>query len=196
MARPRSFDPNAVVGAALQIFWSKGFERTSFDDITRATGVNKPSLYAAFGDKVALFGRALDSYHDMLLAHATMTLDGARTARAAVEAWLMSFLPACSGPAAGRGCLSVNATMPEAASIAPDITRRITAFNRKLEKRLAARIQKGIRDGDVAPEVDAGAAARLLLAAQTGLMVLAVRERRPANVTRATIRQALRLLDP
>jgi TetR/AcrR family transcriptional repressor of nem operon len=48
MPRPKAFDPDAVVGAALELLWTRGYQATSFDHITRATGVNKPSLYAAF----------------------------------------------------------------------------------------------------------------------------------------------------
>ena len=62
MARPRKFDEGAVVGAAREQFWDGGYAATSVDDLTAATGLGKGSLYGAFGDKHALFLRALDDY--------------------------------------------------------------------------------------------------------------------------------------
>lgn len=193
MARPRSFDPEEIVAAALQLFWTTGFKGTSLDDITRATGITKPSLAAAFGDKATLFRRVLDRYHAMLLAHAESTLAQDGTARAAVEAWLTSFLPACSGAAAGRGCLSVNASLDAAAGADPGVGERIDAFNARIEKLLAARIRRGVAAGDVPRQVDPAAAARALLAAQTGLMVLS-RQPRAADTVRAAMLQTLRIL--
>ena len=62
MGRPRSFDIDRALDRALQVFWRKGYEGTSLSDLTKAVGVNRPSLYAAFGDKKALFRKALDRY--------------------------------------------------------------------------------------------------------------------------------------
>ena len=60
MGRPRAFDINGALDRALQVFWRKGYEGASLSDLTKAVGVNRPSLYAAFGDKRALFRKALD----------------------------------------------------------------------------------------------------------------------------------------
>src|ERR1700722_19313385 len=62
MGRPRSFDLDEALDRALQVFWRKGYEGTSLSDLTKAVGVNRPSLYAAFGDKKALFRKVLDRY--------------------------------------------------------------------------------------------------------------------------------------
>ena len=194
MARPRSFDPDAVLAAALELFWTKGYRATSFDDITRVTGINKPSLYAAFGDKPALFAQVLGRYHAMLLMHATGLLAGEGPARAAIEAWLTSFLPSCSGAAGGRGCLSVNTTLEAATVDDPGVAKLIKSHNRKIEKLLAAAIQRGIAAGELAGTIEPAAAARLLLTTQTGLMVLA-RDRPNAATTKATMLHALRVLD-
>ena len=194
MARPRAYDPDAVVGAALELFWTRGYQATSFDDITRATGVNKPSLYAAFGDKAGLFARVLERYHAMLRAHAEMLLRAEGPARTAIQNWLTSFLPSCSGAAGGRGCLSVNASLDAAAAADPRIAQRIAAYNLEIEKLLATTIRRGIASRELSRKVDARAAARLILVTQTGLMVHA-RELPEAAATRATMLQALRILD-
>src|ERR1700761_3848570 len=97
MARPRTFDPQDILLKAREIFWSKGYQSTTLDDITAATGLTKPSLYAGFGDKASLFLKVLDDYHDRLVARAAGILSDAPTARVAVETWLMSLLPISSG---------------------------------------------------------------------------------------------------
>lgn len=194
MPRPKTFDPEQVVAAALELFWTRGYQATSFDDITRATGVNKPSLYAEFGDKAGLFARVLERYHAMLLAHAEATLGGTGPARDAIRGWLLSFLPSCSGAAAGRGCLSVNATLDAAAAADPAVARQIAEFRLKIERLLARTIRRGIAAGELSRHVDPRAAARLLLITQSGLMVHA-RELPAPAATRATMLQALRTLD-
>src|SRR5207249_2480008 len=60
--RPRTFDPNLALDRALEVFWRKGYEGASLSDLTKATGINRPSLYAAFGNKENLFRLALDRY--------------------------------------------------------------------------------------------------------------------------------------
>jgi len=97
MARPRSFDPNEALDLARDVFWRKGFQGTSLDDITAATGLAKPSLYAAFGDKNALFLKVLDRYHERIVANAERVLMEGPSARDAIERWLAGFVPFCSG---------------------------------------------------------------------------------------------------
>src|ERR1700742_2520057 len=110
MARPRSFDPDEALDRARDVFWQKGFQGTSLDDVTAATGLAKPSLYAAFGDKNALFLKVLDRYHARIVAHAEKVINEGSSAREAVERWLAAFIPRCSGAKGSRGCLSVNAS--------------------------------------------------------------------------------------
>ncbi len=190
MARPRSFEPNDVLDAARDLFWSRGYERTSLDDITRATGVNKPSLFAAFGDKASLFHAVLDRYHEMLLAHARRAL-GDGSAREAVRAWLMGFLPACSGEAGRRGCLSANAGVAPADEGVAD---RVAAYNAAVEGLLRRALERGRKSGEFGSDFDARGAARAILAAQIGLMILARQQPTPAE-TKAAVGRVLSILD-
>src|SRR3984893_16963492 len=138
MARPRSFDPDEVLDLARDVFWQKGFQGTSLDDITAATGLAKPSLYAAFGDKNALFLKVLDRYHERIVANAERILKEGSSARDAIERWLTGFVPFCSGAKGSRGCLSVNAAA-DGTSDQKDGRKRAERFHRKLEELLGTR---------------------------------------------------------
>ncbi len=84
MGRPRSFETDKALDRALQVFWRKGYEGASLSDLTKAMGINRPSLYAAFGDKEALFRKALDRYTDGPAAYVREALHQP-TARAVAE---------------------------------------------------------------------------------------------------------------
>src|ERR1700736_476974 len=138
MARPRNFDPDAVLDIVRDVFWEHGFQGAAYDQLTAATGLNKPSLYAAFGDKTELFGEILDRYHARFLKHAQTKLSASGPASAAVQAWLESFIPVCSGARGQRGCLSVNALL-EGNALNPSILQRLDAYNLALERLLRRR---------------------------------------------------------
>ncbi|OYX10186.1 MAG: TetR family transcriptional regulator [Sphingomonadales bacterium 32-68-7] len=82
--RPREFDTEEALASALRVFWSKGYEGASMADLTEAMGITKPSLYAAFGNKEALFAKALDLYEREKLAYVSKALD-APTAKEVAE---------------------------------------------------------------------------------------------------------------
>ena len=190
MARPRSFDPDEALDAARDVFWQKGFQGTSLDDITAATGLAKPSLYAAFGDKNALFLKVLDRYHARIVANAERILDEGPSARDAIERWLKGFVPFCSGIKGSRGCLSVN-TAADGVSDQKEIRKRIERFNRKLEELLRNRLHAD--RAQFLESFDPDAAAHTIMAIYLGLMVLA-KEAPDAARVRATLDQAMKLL--
>ena len=191
MARPRKFDPDQVLDTARELFWARGYQATSLDDITQATGVNKPSLFAAFGDKAALFHTVLDRYHAMLLVYAGAMLGRPGPAREAVGAWLTGFLLACSGAKGRRGCLSANSGV---APIDAAVTRSIGAYNKQVEVQLRRTLERGRDAGEFEKSFDVKGTAHALLAAQIGLMLLA-RFEPTASETRAAMERALSILD-
>jgi AcrR family transcriptional regulator len=190
MARPRSFNPEEALDLARDVFWRKGFQGTSLDDITAATGLAKPSLYAAFGDKSALFLKILDRYHERIVANAERVLNEGPSARDAIERWLTGFVPFCSGVRGSRGCLSIN-TAADGTSDQKEVRKRVARFNRKLEELLNNRLRADraqFSDG-----FDPDSAAHTIMAIYSGLMVMAKDAPHTARV-RATLDQAMKLL--
>jgi AcrR family transcriptional regulator len=190
MARPRSFDPDEALDLARDVFWRKGFQGTSLDDITAATGLAKPSLYAAFGDKNALFLKVLDRYHERIVANAERILNEGPSARDAIERWLTGFVPFCSGVRGSRGCLSIN-TAADGASDQKEVRKSVARFNRKLEELLKNRLRADraqFSDG-----FDPDSAAHTIMAIYSGLMVMA-KDAPDAIHVRATLNQAMKLL--
>ena len=190
MARPRSFDPDEALDLARDVFWQNGFQGTSLDDITAATGLAKPSLYAAFGDKNALFLKVLDRYHASIVANAERVLNQGPSARDAIERWLTGFVPYCSGTKGIRGCLSVN-TAADGISDQRDVRDRVEGFNRKLEQLLGNRLRAD--RAQFSDAFDPDAAAHTIMAIYLGLMIMAKDAPAAARV-RATLNQALKLL--
>jgi AcrR family transcriptional regulator len=76
--RPRAFDADAALDRALEVFWRQGYEGTALSDLTEAMGINRPSLYAAFGNKEALFAKVLDRYTDGPGAFAAQAIESGR----------------------------------------------------------------------------------------------------------------------
>src|SRR5205085_6998653 len=104
--RPREFDVEKALDCALKVFWHKGYEGASLTDLTRAMGINRPSLYAAFGSKEGLFRKALDRYAEGPAAYVLEALNEP-TARAVAERLLAGSADLLSDPRNPRGCLMV-----------------------------------------------------------------------------------------
>lgn len=135
--RPRSFDPDAALDRALELFWQQGYEGTSLTELTAAMGINKPSLYAVFGNKEQLFARALDRYLAGPGAFAADALDEP-TVRAVVERLVFGAVELTTGTDTPHGCLTVkgvHACGPDAKPVRDDAVRRRKAGEAALRRR-------------------------------------------------------------
>lgn len=187
MARPRTFDPDDVLDIARDIFWRKGFRGTSLDDITAESGLTKPSLYAAFGDKNALFLKVLDRYHARIIARAEKALQQGPSAREAIQTWLETFLPYCSGSKGTRGCLSIN-TAAEGLADQAAVTASMARYNGRLEDLLRRRLEAS--RNEFPKDFNPKAATYFIMAMYHGLMVMARQAPNAADV-RAAIRSTI-----
>lgn len=170
--RPRAFDREAALDAATTLFWSKGYEATSINDLTQAMGIGTKSLYAAFGSKDALFTEAL---HHYVRKYEGLAWDRSRlapTAREAVETFLRDSAAAFSGEAADipRGCMATIASMgcdglPALQAFACDVE---TTFDR-----LMVRIGQGVANGDLPSGLDVKRLARFVETVQGGMSIRA-----------------------
>lgn len=167
--RPREFDVEEALAAALRVFWEKGYESASLTDLTEAMGITRPSLYAAFGNKEELFKRALDLYETEKLAYVRNALD-APTARGVAERLLngtidnvTSDCPGCLGVIASVSCRSPNSP----------IQKDVRALAQTTRSAMIDRMQRAIDAGDFTVEVDAEAMTQYLMAVLQGLSVQA-----------------------
>ncbi|GAA2019952.1 TetR/AcrR family transcriptional regulator [Catenulispora yoronensis] len=165
--RPRGFDREAALDAALTEFWRHGYEATSVATLTKAMGINPPSLYAAFGDKRKLFSEAVQRYADTHGSYGARAL-AEPTAREAVEAMLR--LAAAEYPAADHppGCFVIDgATNTTEAS--QDVAEELRGYREGTKKAIAEKIAADARDGLLPKDTDAPALATFYAAVIQGM---------------------------
>ena len=168
--RPREFDVDEALASALRVFWTKGYEAASLNDLTEAMGITRPSLYAAFGNKESLFRKALDLYEQEKLAYVGEALK-APTSRQVAERLLRGALAMQTSDCDPKGCLGViGAVMcPEAESIRADLMAR----RKSSQDALCARLEQAKADGDLPPGCDVDGLCAYLGAILQGMSVQA-----------------------
>lgn len=170
--RPRSFDCDLALGQALQVFWRKGYAGASLSDLTKAMGINRPSLYAAYGDKEALFRKALDLYMHGQQIHIQQAL-GQPNARAVAEALLFTAADSmCGGARHPAGCLLVQGGLA-AGEEDESIRRELTLRRRANEVLIRRRLQRARKEGDLPAGSDPDALARYVATVSQGMAVQA-----------------------
>jgi AcrR family transcriptional regulator len=168
LGRPRAFSENNALDAAVRVFWERSYEGASVDDLTRAMGINRPSLYAAFGGKEALFKKAVGRYVDKQLFFVREALEKP-TAREVAEALLtgtFEFLMDGSHP---RSCLMVQ-NLACGAEAEP-VRKAMVWWRRRGQAALQKRLEAAQDQGDLPRSVSPAAFAGYLSAVQTGLAV-------------------------
>ncbi|WP_261568217.1 TetR/AcrR family transcriptional regulator [Frankia gtarii] len=192
MARPRTFDEDQVVCAARDQFRTTGYTATSLDDLTAATGLGRGSLYGAFGDKHALFLRALDSYRDEAIAAIRADLSTAGSPLMRLAAHVHAMAAFVIGDTAQRGCLMAKSAA-ELASTDPEVARRVNQFLTEAHGLLAECIDAAQRAGELAPGHDPAQQANLVLVVLRGMEAV-IRCGAPPSMVRDAAEQILALL--
>ncbi|MBV9842001.1 MAG: TetR/AcrR family transcriptional regulator [Sphingomonadaceae bacterium] len=169
--RPREFCTEQALASALRVFWKRGYEGASMAELTAEMGITKPSLYAAYGNKEALFKKALDLYEREKLAYVGEALE-APTARGVAERLLRGALAMQSSSCDPKGCLNVIGAVAcgvEAESIREEVLKRRASS----QAVLIARFERAQADGDLPDGIAPTALVSYLLAVMQGLSVQA-----------------------
>lgn len=172
MARPRSFDIDDALAAATGVFLQHGFDGATLEDLTTAMGVNKPSLYAAFGDKSALYAKVLGGYAAMAKSAMEAALNSGDTLDHAVRGLLRGAIEVYA-PARGdhRGCL-IATTATTVAGSDPAIRKVVAAFLSEVDRLIEATIERRFGAG-----LAAKAAASVTAVLTATIYSLAIRAR-------------------
>jgi TetR/AcrR family transcriptional regulator, transcriptional repressor for nem operon len=170
MARPRSFEREAALEQAMRLFWARGYAGVSIQDVVEATGLSRASLYAAFGDKRALFREAVEHYVARVSAGRLARLDAPGSAKAAIRRYFDDLAAFTLGEGRKLGCLLTN-TAVELAPHDAAIEARLKASFAKVEAAFARTIRRGQAQGEIAAQKDPRALARFLVNAVQGLRV-------------------------
>jgi len=169
--RPRTFDVEQALDAALKVFWRKGYEGASLPELTKAMGINRPSLYAAFGNKESLFRKAIDRYIEGPASHVE---DAMRqpTARGVVERLLCGSITLITGDRNPHGCFLVQSAL--ACGDGAAAVRKETAKRRAGgESLLRERFERAVVEGDLPKDADPADLARYVTTVVHGLAVQA-----------------------
>lgn len=167
--RPRQFNTEEALDKALHVFWEKGYEGASLPDLTEAMGINRPSLYAAFGNKEELFRKALDRYIELKKKHMEEILSEP-TAKKAVQKLLYGIADGSACTESPKGCLLVQGALScgdEAQAIKQELANRRAAT----ESVLRRRFERSIAEGDLPPTASASDLARYVSAVMQGMAV-------------------------
>lgn len=185
--RPRAYDPRAALERATDTFWTTGYAGTSLDRISAATGMNRPSLYAAFGDKRALYLEALARYWQVSLA---ATREALATDRPLDEALMLAYEAAMtiyfSGDGRARGCFVIGTAVTEAVEDS-DIRNSLATGLHMIDADFEARLRMAQEKGELKSDADPAALAMLATAT---MHTIAIRAR--AGATRAELRELAR----
>ncbi len=171
MGRPRAFDKDQALDRALHVFWEKGYEGTSIADLTAAMGINPPSLYAAFGNKEALFRKALERYEAKRDAFFAVAF-AAPTAREAMTRLLEGTADLLSDKRTPQGCLMVQGALcggEACESVKQDLASRRQAG----EVLIRDRLKRAKREGDLPEEADPAGLASYVATVMQGMAVQA-----------------------
>ena len=165
--RPRAFDPDAALERAMHVFWAKGYEGASLSNLTRAMRINRPSLYAAFGNKAQLFRKVLDRYMNGPLAFFGKAL-AAPKAHDVVEQIFLGTARMAEDPRTPAGCLLVQGALACGNASA---RKKVAARRTAAEVALRRRLQRAKRQGDLPKNADPAELSHYVMTVLHGMAV-------------------------
>ena len=171
LGRPRSFDADRALDRAVQVFRSKGYEGASLSDLTRAMRINRPSLYAAFGDKETLFRKALDRYGMRLQCYLDEALNE-KSVHGVIARLLRGAVELQTDPDSPPGCLTVNGALA-CGSESEAIRQELTCRRGQTEAAIRERFKRAKKEGDLLSDSNPADLARYIATLMQGMAVQA-----------------------
>ncbi|WP_423602382.1 TetR/AcrR family transcriptional regulator [Sphingomonas sp. MS122] len=182
--RPREFCVDTALAAALRVFWSKGYEGASLNDLTEAMGITRPSLYAAFGNKEALFRKTLDLYEEEKLCYMSKSLEQP-TAREVARHLLRGSMENQTSKSEPHGCLGVISSVACGAE-AECIRQEVLERGKVAKRALIERFERAKEEGDLPADADVEGLTSFIYAIMQGMAVQA-----GAGATRADLERLI-----
>ncbi|MDB5141760.1 MAG: comR 2 [Mucilaginibacter sp.] len=170
MARTKDFDENEVLSKAVCLFWHKGYNGTSMQDLVDGLGISRSSLYDTYGDKHALFIRSLESYKEMSSTKMNDIINHSASAKDAIKKLLDLTTLDLIRDEQHKGCFLVNAAV-EVASHDADVKSVIDHNDQQIEDSFYKAIKKGLDSGEISSKQDARALARFIFNTVKGIRV-------------------------
>jgi TetR/AcrR family transcriptional repressor of nem operon len=170
MARTKDFDENEVLTKAIQIFWHKGYNGTSMQDLVDGLGISRSSLYDTFTDKHTLFVKALESYRNSGAAKIQTLIAQAGSAKEAVQKLLEYTTKDLLDDGQQKGCFMVNANV-ELATHDTEVNKLLCQNDQQMEDAFLQVIQKGKDSGEIKSLLEARALARFIMNTVKGMQV-------------------------
>jgi AcrR family transcriptional regulator len=167
MGRRREFDTEEAIAIATKLFWAKGYNGTSLNDLTTAMGITPPSFYCAFGSKEALFREVMGRYHEGHMAYAELAFREP-TAKAMAKRLLFAYADLQTDPSHARGCLVVNSAVPCAEG--DSVRAWLADLRARLRTKLRDRFAKAV-GADLPANADPDGLARLVVVLAWGMAI-------------------------
>lgn len=181
MGRPKAFEPAVALEHAMELFWRKGYEATSVQDLVEGMGINRQSIYDTFGDKHALFVEAVRHYHEKVVAQIPVLLGGPGSPIANIRR-VLKFVSDFSVDGEGRGCLVTN-TVVELAPHDSAVAEMVCAVLREVESAFYAALVRAAESGELPAGANPRALARFFTSTVQGIVVMG-----KASASRAAVR--------
>ena len=172
MARPKEFDRDEALHKAMEVFWSRGYEAASIQDLVEHMGINRQSLYDTYGDKHALFLQALDRYHEVESRKLFEQLERPGSVRKMLRQLFTGVIEGSLCDGEGRGCLMNNA-MSELAGRCKATAEKTCRNMLAVEGAFYRALLRGKKDGELKGVREPRAVARFLYSSFQGLVLMA-----------------------
>lgn len=170
MARPREFEPSEALNKAMHLFWQKGYQDTSMEDLVQATGVSRYGFYNEFGDKHDLFLKAIDHYAKTSINMALSPLEASDASLPQIHAYFHNLSQAVEEGQEANGCLIGNTTM-ELAQLDASLAHLVDTHYTRMTAAFRNALQNAVNQGQLAPDADIDGYADFLVGVANGYLV-------------------------